>query len=108
MVDTWAALTRPRPHRPALTEQQALAVLRQQAGQGLLPKKLVDALEPVVLSSRAAPPVHGRFEQGGGPGRAGDPGSAGDPGDPEEPDPSLRLERPLTAARPAALPALSL
>jgi response regulator RpfG family c-di-GMP phosphodiesterase len=102
MVDTWAALTRPRPHRPALTEQQALAVLRQQAGQGLLPKKLVDALEPVVLSSRAAPPVHGRFEQGGGPGRAGDPG------DPEEPDPSLRLERPLTAARPAALPALSL
>jgi response regulator RpfG family c-di-GMP phosphodiesterase len=105
MVDTWAALTRPRPHRPALPEQDALAVLRQQAVLGRLPGKLVDALEPVVLSSRAAtPPVHGRFEQGDD-----GPRPAGDPGDPEDPDPSSSLERPLTAAaRPAALPALSL
>ena len=40
VVDTWAALTRPRPHRPAISDQEALAVLRQQAGLGRLPAKL--------------------------------------------------------------------
>ena len=48
VVDTWAALTRPRPHRPALSEADALAELRQEVRAGRLPGKLVDALERVV------------------------------------------------------------
>jgi response regulator RpfG family c-di-GMP phosphodiesterase len=48
VVDTWAALTRPRPHRPALSERDALAVLRQEVSGGRLPGKLVDALERLV------------------------------------------------------------
>src|SRR4029450_3855066 len=59
VVDPWAALTRPRPHRPAISDQEALAVLRQQAGLRRLPAKLLDRLEPVVLSP---PPAPGRFE----------------------------------------------
>jgi response regulator RpfG family c-di-GMP phosphodiesterase len=99
VVDTWAALTRPRPHRPALAEHDAMGVLRQQAGLGRLPGKLVDALEPLVLSGRAAqPPVPGRSETNGGlPPR----------GEPEDPDdPSSSMDRPLTVV--AARPALSL
>jgi response regulator RpfG family c-di-GMP phosphodiesterase len=99
VVDTWAALTRPRPHRPALAERDAMAVLRQQAGLGRLPGKLVDALEPLVLSGRAdQPPVPGRSETNGGlPPR----------GDPEDPDdPSSRMDRRLPVA--ATQPALSL
>jgi response regulator RpfG family c-di-GMP phosphodiesterase len=67
VVDTWAALTRPRPHRPAMSERDALAELRQQAGLGRLPGKLVDALEPLVLSGRAGTPLEpGRIEGGDG------------------------------------------
>ena len=67
VVDTWAALTRPRPHRPAMSERDALAKLRQQAGLGRLPGKLVDALEPLVLSGRAGRPSEpGRIEEGDG------------------------------------------
>jgi response regulator RpfG family c-di-GMP phosphodiesterase len=67
VVDTWAALTRPRPHRPAMSERDALAELRQQAGLGRLPGKLVDALEPLVLSGRAGTPSEpGRIEEGDG------------------------------------------
>jgi response regulator RpfG family c-di-GMP phosphodiesterase len=93
VVDTWAALTRPRPHRPALSEPDALAVLRQQAGLGRLPGKLVDALEPLVLSGR--PPVAGHSEANGGP------QPDGDPEDPD--DPSSGRQRPLAAASQPAL-----
>jgi HD-GYP domain-containing protein (c-di-GMP phosphodiesterase class II) len=100
VVDTWAALTRPRPHRPALSEHDALAVLRQQSGLGRLPGKLVDALEPVVISGRpGSSPARGRSEPDGG---ALQPG-----GEPEDPDdPSSRLDRRLAVV--ANQPALSL
>jgi HD-GYP domain-containing protein (c-di-GMP phosphodiesterase class II) len=95
VVDTWAALTRPRPHRPALSERDALAALRQQASLGRLPGKLIDALEPMVISGR--PPVTGRSETNGL-----QPG-----GEPEDPDdPSSGTQRRLTIA--ATQPALSL
>jgi response regulator RpfG family c-di-GMP phosphodiesterase len=91
VVDTWAALTRPRPHRPAMSEREALAVLRQDVERGRLPGRLVDALEPLVSSGRPGrPSVSGRLEEGsaGGP----QPGS-----EPEEPDdPSSRVDRRLT------------
>jgi len=100
VVDTWAALTRPRPHRPALSERDALAVLRQEASLGRLSGKLVDALEPLVLSGRPArPPISGRLEQGGA---ALQP--AAEPEDPD--DPSSPEERRLTVA--ATRSALSL
>jgi hypothetical protein len=96
VVDTWAALTRPRPHRPALSERDALAVLRQQASLGRLPGKLVDALEPLVVSGR--PPVPARPDPGGG---------LQPDGEPEDPDdPSSRMGRRVTVA--AARPVLSL
>jgi response regulator RpfG family c-di-GMP phosphodiesterase len=100
VVDTWAALTRPRPHRPALSERDALAVLRQEAGLGRLSGKLIDALEPLVLSSRPGrPPVPGRLEEG----TAGLLPNA----EPEDPDdPSSPGERRLTVV--ATRPALSL
>ena len=102
VVDTWAALTRPRPHRPAMSEHDALAVLRQQASLGRLPGKLIDALEPLVVSSRpGAPPVGGRFEQGGG--------GVQQDGEPEDPDdPSSPASRHLAAAQSAGGLALSL
>jgi HD-GYP domain-containing protein (c-di-GMP phosphodiesterase class II) len=82
VVDTWAALTRPRPHRPALSDRDALAVLRQEASLGRLPGKLIDALEPVVLS--------------GGPGVPRVPGRLQEAADPEEPDdPSSPLQQRL-------------
>jgi response regulator RpfG family c-di-GMP phosphodiesterase len=103
VVDTWAALTRPRPHRPAVSETEALAVLRQQAALGRLPGKLVDALEPVVRSPRPGTPTV--------PGQAGHGNGAPQPaGEPEEPDdPSSRMGRRLTvaAAQPGGGLALS-
>jgi HD-GYP domain-containing protein (c-di-GMP phosphodiesterase class II) len=97
VVDTWAALTRPRPHRPAMSEREALAVLRQQAGLGRLPAKLVDALEPLVISGRAGrPSAPGRVEEGGD---GLQPGS-----EPEDPDdPSSSRQQHLTAAAGLAL-----
>jgi HD-GYP domain-containing protein (c-di-GMP phosphodiesterase class II) len=66
VVDTWSALTRPRPHRQALSQRDALAVLRQEASLGRLSGKLVDALEPLVLSGRPGQtPVSGRLTEGG-------------------------------------------
>jgi HD-GYP domain-containing protein (c-di-GMP phosphodiesterase class II) len=97
VVDTWAALTRPRPHRPALSERDALAVLRQEAGLGRLSAKLIDALEPLVLSGRR--PVSGRIEDGGA---ALQPDT-----EPEDPDdPSSPGRRRLAVA--TNLPALTL
>jgi hypothetical protein len=78
-------------------EREALAVLRQQAGLGRLPGKLVDALEPLVLSARPdTPPAPGRFDQGGGGQQPG-----GEPDDPD--DPSSRTRQRLTVAQPALL-----
>jgi two-component system, cell cycle response regulator len=104
VVDTWAALTRPRPHRPAMSERDALAVLRQQASLGRLPGKLIDALEPLVISARpGTPPAPGRFEQGGG---GLQPGGE-DPDDPSSP-PSVTRRRLTVATQPADDLALSL
>ena len=75
-------------------------MLRQQASLGRLPGKLIDALEPLVLSSRPGrSPVPGRPEEGA----AGLPPDA----EPEDPDdPSSPGERRLTVV--ATRPALSL
>jgi hypothetical protein len=91
VVDTWAALTRPRPHRPAMSEREALAVLRQQADLGRLPGKLVDALEPLVISGRpGGSSVPGRVEEGGDRLQSG--------AEPEDPDdPSSSMQRRLIA-----------
>jgi response regulator RpfG family c-di-GMP phosphodiesterase len=57
VADTWAALTRPRPHRPALAEPDALATLRREAQAGRLPGKLVDTLARLVTAGgRPGPP----------------------------------------------------
>jgi response regulator RpfG family c-di-GMP phosphodiesterase len=102
VVDTWAALTRSRPHRPAMAEREALAALRREAGLGRLPGKLVDALEPLVASGRAGGPKAGspgngalRPDPPGNPGRVPrtrpGPGGNGEqdsePEDPDEPNP---------------------
>jgi HD-GYP domain-containing protein (c-di-GMP phosphodiesterase class II) len=100
VVDTFAALTRPRPHRPAMSEREALAVLRQQeAGLGRLPGKLVDALEPLVLSGQPrTPSVPGRFEEGGG---GLQPGA--EPEDPDDPSSHLQRHLSTAAGQPAGL-----
>jgi response regulator RpfG family c-di-GMP phosphodiesterase len=72
VVDTWAALTRSRPHRPAMSEQEALAVLQREAAVGRLPAKLVDVLEALVTSGRPGRPAGGSPANGGT--RAGAPG----------------------------------
>jgi hypothetical protein len=81
-----------------MSEREALAALRRQAGLGRLPGKLVDALEPLVVSDRpGTPPAPGRFEGGGGL----QPGAK-----PEDPDdPPSRMRPRLTAAvgQPAGL-----
>ena len=97
VVDTWAALTRPRPHRPAMSDREALAVLRQQAGLGRLPGKLIDALEPLVISGRpATPSVPGRIEKGEG---GLQPGTETE--DPDDPSSPMPLTQPagLAASR---------
>jgi HD-GYP domain-containing protein (c-di-GMP phosphodiesterase class II) len=97
VVDTWAALTRPRPHRPALAERDAMAVLRQEASLGRLSAKLVDALEPLVLSGRPArPPVPGRLEEGA----AGLQPDA-EPEDPDDPSSAGERRLAVVATRPA-------
>jgi HD-GYP domain-containing protein (c-di-GMP phosphodiesterase class II) len=94
VVDTWAALTRPRPHRPALSERDALAVLRQEASLGRLSGKLVDALEPLVISAR--PPVAGRLEEGGAALRPD-----GEPEDPDDPLSPRKRRLGVIASQPA-------
>jgi response regulator RpfG family c-di-GMP phosphodiesterase len=96
VVDSWAALTRPRPHRPAMSERDALAVLRQEAALGRFPGKLVDALEPVVLSDGRGRPLPGRLQEG----PAGERQPGAEPEDPD--DPSSPAERRLAVTRAAA------
>jgi HD-GYP domain-containing protein (c-di-GMP phosphodiesterase class II) len=68
VADAFAALTRPRPHRRALTPEAALEVLRQEAAAGRLSAKLVEVLAELVA--------------GRGPRRAvGDRPGRGGPGD---------------------------
>ena len=88
-----------------MSEQDALAVLRQQASLGRLPGTLVDALEPLGISARpGTPPVPGRFEPGGGGLQA-----AGDPEDPDDPSSPLSVtRRRLTVAAPHAAGGLAL
>jgi hypothetical protein len=81
VVDTWAALTRPRPHRPALSDTDALAVLRREVRAGRLPGKLVDALERVVGAGGDTDPPE---VTEGAPELHVDPGMD-EPGEPEPP-----------------------
>jgi len=86
-----------------MSEREALAVLRQEAGLGRLPGKLVDALEPLVLSGQpGTPSVPGRFEEGGG---GLQPGA--EPEDPDDPPSHLQRHPTATVGQPAGL-ALSL
>jgi hypothetical protein len=90
-----------------MSEGDALAVLRQQASLGRLPGKLVDALEPLVISARpGAPPVPGRFEQGGAGLQPG--GEPEDPDDPSSPPPVTRRRLTVVGPQPADGLALSL
>jgi response regulator RpfG family c-di-GMP phosphodiesterase len=50
VVDSYAAMIQPRPHRPALAPEAALAVLRQESQSGRLPGRLVDLMHEVVSS----------------------------------------------------------
>ena len=89
VVDTFAAIIRPRPHRPALAEADALAVLRREVRAGRLPGKLVDALERLVRSGgRSGPP--GVTEEAAG--LEVDPGAD----EPREPEPSMTVLLPVT------------
>ena len=45
VAECWTAMTSPRPHRPALSETEALAELEQDAGRHL-DARLLDALRP--------------------------------------------------------------
>jgi hypothetical protein len=79
-----------------MSEPDALAMLRQQAGLGRLPGKLVDALEPLVLSGRpGTPSVPGRIEEGDG---GTQPGAGTD--DPDDPSSPMR-PRVVTTVTPA-------
>jgi hypothetical protein len=79
-------------------------VLRREAGAGRLPVKLIDALEPLVVSGRSGSPVDGG--QGREP-SAGRPKAAVEPDEPD--DPSTSVDRRLTVAaqRPAGAAVLS-
>jgi hypothetical protein len=77
VVDTWAALTRPRPHRPALADRDTVAVLRREATAGRLSGKLVDTLERMAAGGRPSIPPEAHAEghergaaANGEPGRA--------------------------------------
>lgn len=67
VTDTYAALTSPRPHRPAVEPDEALAVLRSEAAGGRLAAKLVELLHEVVNGHDRA----GAATDTGSPGGAG-------------------------------------
>jgi response regulator RpfG family c-di-GMP phosphodiesterase len=54
VVDSYAAMVRPRPHRPALAPEAALAELRQESQAGRLAERLVDLMHEVVECRRFA------------------------------------------------------
>ena len=91
VVDTWAALTRPRPHRPAISDQEALAAAA--AGRSRPPARQA-ARRPGAGGAPAAPgprPVRARQRRPAAGRRAEDPD-----------DPSSSTGRRLTAAAQAA------
>ncbi len=47
VIDVWYALTSPRPYRPALTEEQALAIIRQQSGKAFDPQVVAAFLQHI-------------------------------------------------------------
>jgi putative two-component system response regulator len=57
IADVYAALTSPRPFRPALTMDQAAAQLRSEMQQGKFERRFVEAFLDVMLSEAAAVPV---------------------------------------------------
>jgi len=54
VVDCYAAMVRPRPHRPELAPEAALAALREEAAAGRLASRLVDLMHEVI-AGRAHP-----------------------------------------------------
>jgi len=68
VVDTYAALVRPRPYRAALPAEAALAVLREEAAAGRLAGKLVDLLRELVTRDGPPPAVDGDGNGAGGAG----------------------------------------
>jgi len=78
VVDCYAAMVRPRPHRPALAPEEALAALRADAAAGRLPARLVDLMDEVVAGRAGAAAGRGNGKgtprnglQGGPHGRRG-------------------------------------
>jgi response regulator RpfG family c-di-GMP phosphodiesterase len=64
VVDCYAAMVRPRPHRPQLTPEVALAVLREESSAGRLAVRLVDLMHEVIAGE--TPPA---ADNGGEPAR---------------------------------------
>jgi response regulator RpfG family c-di-GMP phosphodiesterase len=95
VVDTYAALIRPRPHRPALDTEAALVVLEEEAAAGRLAGKLVDLLREVV--ARDAVPAAAPGDRDGGNGSGAGGGNGG-----------VRLPRGAAATRRAARSGLTL
>jgi response regulator RpfG family c-di-GMP phosphodiesterase len=60
VVDCYAAMVRPRPHRPALSQEAALTELRDQAAAGRLSARLVDLLHELVAGGAITAPPNGR------------------------------------------------
>jgi response regulator RpfG family c-di-GMP phosphodiesterase len=60
VVDCYAALVRPRPHRPQLAQEVALEVLREEAAAGRLAPRLVDLMHDVVLGEERPAEDNGR------------------------------------------------
>jgi HD-GYP domain-containing protein (c-di-GMP phosphodiesterase class II) len=58
VVDSYAAMVQPRPHRPAFAPGAALAALRQESQAGRLAARLVDLMHEVVSSRGSASVSH--------------------------------------------------
>lgn len=54
VVDCYAAMIRPRPYRPELAPEAALAVLREDGAAGRLPTRLVDLMHEVIAGRAQA------------------------------------------------------
>ena len=54
VADTYAAVTRPRPHRPARSPEDGLSLLRQEAAAGRLSAKLADLMHELVATQDQA------------------------------------------------------
>jgi response regulator RpfG family c-di-GMP phosphodiesterase len=70
VVDCYAAMVRPRPHRRQLVAEAALAVLREEAAAGRLASRLVDLMHEVI-AGRARPLPAGNGKAASRPALAG-------------------------------------